>query len=917
MPNRLQSRVRPPRATSTPPQAVNLSFARARTLSTLAGALTQARTADEIRRAVLTFTPPAVLAYAINLMTLGDDQHVHLIGQQGYALHVMQPYAHLPLTQPAPSTDVIRSGEALYLTRADLHARYPDITWDERTHAIAALPLAAAGTPFGAMVVSFDDPGVPSAETRAFLEGVAGLCAVALERAAWTERAERAIREQAEERAWLTNLADASARLADARGVPDTLSVSADVALTLGDWTLLSLPGPDGTLHARAIAHTDPVRAEGARAHLRAAVLPTEPLPGLTDAYRSARPVLHSDVSPEALAALDLPDAAQAVLRQLRVHSVLHLPLLTHGRAIGVLTVLNETRPFEDGQRLYAQNLAGRIAAALDNALLYQDVVERASGQEAVMEALTEGLLILDEDGTVILTNPSAPQLLGLSPTSMIGVPIADLVGATLDLDGAPTPVTAEDIVGLPNALDLVRGVDTPSGRRWFKLGARPLQQGGRQLTVCTFADVTDAIERERRLVHLAHHDDLTGLPNRRALREHLQRALHNGPCSIALLDLQGFKGVNDTYGHDFGDQLLIAAARALQAAAPPGAILARPGGDEFALLLCGPHDWAATWERWLDALSVPLRVGGTAWRTTVNAGYAVAPEDGTDVRNLLAAADLAQRAAKHALQPLAPFRAEYRQAIERRTDLEQHLRVALQRHELRVALQPILHVHDLQVMGYEALARWIRPDGQFVSPAEFIAVAESTDLIHPLGRQMAHLALRALTRPGVPEHTCVTINVSAVQLGRAHYHEELTAQLRAANVPPNRLILEVTESAVINDQPTARRNLLALAETGVHIALDDFGHGYSSLKLLQMLPFTIVKIDAELMRSGMRDPTFLRAIIQVASATGASVVAEGVETDEQLRTLRDLNVPLAQGYLLGRPQLVEFPPDTLTKEAP
>ena len=427
--------------------------------------------------------------------------------------------------------------------------------------------------------------------------------------------------------------------------------------------------------------------------------------------------------------------------------------------------------------------------------------------------------------------------------------------------------------------------------------------------------------ESEQRLLHEATHDPLTGLANRALFRRHLEDALETGPATVLLADLDEFKTVNDSLGHDAGDGLLVVFADVLREAAGPRAAVARLAGDEFAVLLSGDTTGERLAERITAATAAPL--GEQRLLVQFSAGLATAPP-GTPASRLLRHADAALYAAK---QRGRANWVRYADGMERPASaharLGGDLRRALDAGEFRLVYQPIVNLADGRIVGVEALIRWQHTDRGMVSPAEFIPAAERTGLIVPLGRWVLRETCRQAAAwiaefgPGVLEKAAP--NVSVRQLHDPDFTADVAAALADSGLPADHLVLELTESAVLRGQQVSRV-LHEVHAMGVRLALDDFGTGESSLSLLRAFPAAIVKLDKSFVDGIELDEpgtaaaearqAVARAVAQLADALGLDTVAEGIESQEQADRLRRLGYTVGQGYHLGRP----MPADQLTE---
>ncbi|GGR87828.1 putative bifunctional diguanylate cyclase/phosphodiesterase [Deinococcus sedimenti] len=418
--------------------------------------------------------------------------------------------------------------------------------------------------------------------------------------------------------------------------------------------------------------------------------------------------------------------------------------------------------------------------------------------------------------------------------------------------------------------------------------------------------------QAQAQLAHQARHDALTGLVNRAGFEAELHHAVTTSrTLGVLFIDLDHFKQVNDTMGHDMGDLLLIEVAERLRRAVREGDLVARQGGDEFTVLLRGvrSHEEAElAAQRLLGALCAPVWLGGREWAVTASIGVAVAPDDGEDVRTLQKNADLAMYHAKQDRHAVRRFHADLSASALERMELEQALRVALDREEFCLHYQPIVDAATGEVRALEALVRWQHPQLGLVPPGRFIPLMEGTDLIVPLGAWVLREAARQLQvwRRNRPELR-VSVNVAPRQLAQPEFAEVVRGVLAEFGLDPQALMLEVTEGAVFGGTG-GDDNAERVAGLGLPLALDDFGSGYSSISRLHRLPAQWLKIDRSLIEDQDAPPParssrpIVRALITFAHEAGVQVVAEGVERPEQWRDLREWGCDLIQGFYVSRP---------------
>jgi diguanylate cyclase (GGDEF)-like protein len=415
-------------------------------------------------------------------------------------------------------------------------------------------------------------------------------------------------------------------------------------------------------------------------------------------------------------------------------------------------------------------------------------------------------------------------------------------------------------------------------------------------------------------------HESLTGLPGRAVFlhraRVALERARRRGSrVAVVFVDLDRFKLLNDSLGHAAGDELLISTAARIGSAVRRGDLVARLGGDEFAVLCedVADEDEALAVARRIEALlAVPLTIRGVDIDPSASIGVAVAGHDGQTAEGLMEDADMAMYRAKERSDTSCVLFSEAMREYDRsRLETETALRVAVERDELRLVYQPIVSLADGALVGVEALLRWQHPTRGNVPPADFIPIAEQSGLIVPIGRWILReaCATAARTFPTDEGRPYVSVNLSTRQLSDPALVSDVEHALAASGLEPERLALEITETILLADGAQHVQTLFELERLGVTIVLDDFGTGYSSLSYLQRLPIRVLKVDRSFLAplgGDVADESIVGAIAAMARALGIGIVAEGVEREEQVRSLRLLGIGFAQGYLLGRPAAAE-----------
>lgn len=518
-------------------------------------------------------------------------------------------------------------------------------------------------------------------------------------------------------------------------------------------------------------------------------------------------------------------------------------------------------------------------------------------------DAAVEGLVLCDGE-TIVSVNRSFARLVNLTPDQICGktlsacVPDAEKRNALFDAMGQAVEGDLSNGEG-----DLVP----------VELIAHQISYNGRPHNVVAFRDLRDRRNAEAQIRYLAHHDPLTGLNNRTSFEERLDREikLHQRTgqkLALLCLDLDGFKEVNDLYGHAAGDRLLRDTAELFSAALAEDDMLARLGGDEFAVItphITDPAQVGALAERLLLRLKSadPLKV--PAGLLSVSIGIAIYPSDAPDRTELLSSADAAlYRAKLEGKGTYRFFEAAMGAQIRERRSIESDLRNALANGELHLVYQPQAQIETCEVLGFEVLLRWRHPVRGTVLPSVFIPIAEGSGLILQIGEWVLRQACREAA--GWQRPLNIAVNVSPLQLGSDGFFQAVRTILDETGLPPERLEIEITESALIRDPDRALAVLRKLKTLGVNIAMDDFGTGYSSLSNLQLFPFDKIKIDRSFIQSVHTKPqaaAIVRAVLGLGRGLGLPVIAEGVETSEELSFLGQEGCSEAQGYLLGRPE--------------
>jgi diguanylate cyclase (GGDEF)-like protein len=566
----------------------------------------------------------------------------------------------------------------------------------------------------------------------------------------------------------------------------------------------------------------------------------------------------------------------------------------------------------------------GRLADALEVfRTLAGSALMSEANLKAALESMIEGIAIFSEDHRVIWHNHKFLEMQRLDRTDCVGLSSAEIFRHLIDDQGW----TAELVEGMQERAAAVRkhggtttfDIDLPDLRSYTVTVT--LMPNGNLLVASE--DVTDRRISAQRINHLAHHDALTGLPNRASFQERLELAVddavseHGLAVTLLLCDLDHFKEVNDTFGHPAGDELLREAAERIRATMRKTDLLARLGGDEFAIVhITGsePEEAHALAERIVATLNQPFEVQGNKVCIGVSIGVSSAPFDAASPVELLKQADLALYVAKRGGRDrFAAYDGGMAEQFAERRALEAELRLTIDAEGLSVHYQPQVDLESRHIIGFEALARWEHPIRGMIPPSVFIPIAEESGLIIRLGEWV----LRRACRDAVSWNTeaRIAVNVASQQFRHEGFVDVVRAALRESGLPPHRLELEITETAMLNDGEQMLAVLTELRRFGVRLSVDDFGTGYSALHYLQKFPFDRIKIDQSFVRElGTRDESdaIVRAVSALGVNLGVPTLAEGVETELQAKLVLGAACGEAQGYLFGHPVPASKVPEML-----
>lgn len=556
------------------------------------------------------------------------------------------------------------------------------------------------------------------------------------------------------------------------------------------------------------------------------------------------------------------------------------------------------------------------IASDISHQRTIDDSLRQAA---AVFDATQEGVLVTDAHQRIVHANPAFCRITGYSLEEVLGQNPSRLKSGR------------HDTAFYQNLWNTLQTHGSWSGEIWNRRKSgeiypqwqsiRVIRDDKGSIThyVAVFSDISALKHSQRELDYLAHHDALTGLPNRLLFTERIAHAMARSRSkqlrgAVLLIDLDHFKHINESLGHNVGDLLLKSVGERLQQCLPDGATLARLGGDEYGLLYEHCHNAGQAAElaqKLLRSLKTPFRLDAHELYIGASIGISLFPDDTESVEQIMRNADSALFKAKGSGREGYAF---YVQALtdyaRQRVELASSLRHALDNQELRVYYQPLHDLRSNRLVGMEALVRWLHPQRGLVPPGEFIPIAEDSGLISAIDTWVLSQACRQMKRwagqadaPGF-----VAVNISSRLFGRGELEQKVAQALKETGLHADQLELEVTESAVMEDPATAQNLLTRLRALGVRLAIDDFGTGYSSLARLKRLPVNKLKLDQSFVRGlpqSHEDAAIARAVIALGHSLDLMVLAEGIETAEQARFLRELGCDFGQGYYFGRPQAV------------
>jgi diguanylate cyclase (GGDEF)-like protein/PAS domain S-box-containing protein len=622
---------------------------------------------------------------------------------------------------------------------------------------------------------------------------------------------------------------------------------------------------------------------------------------------------------------LGLPDT-QGLEAVRRTHAVApHAPMVVlsglDDESVALLAIQEGAQDYLIKGQIEPRELIRAVRYAVERKIIEEKLFDEKERAQVTLDCIGDAVICTDIEGKITFLNHVAEALTGWTLVESIGKPMAEafqIVNANTHKT-IPDPMDKSVVQNRAGKLPANSVLIQRDGREVFiEDSVAPIHDRADNITgsVLVFRDVSAARALAEQVVHSAEHDPLTDLPNRLLLNDRLEQAIAmaarlHGKVAVLFLDLDGFKHINDSLGHSTGDKLLKSVAtRLLDCVRAPDTV-SRQGGDEFIVLLQDlpkSNDAIVAVNRILEAVAIPHFVNDRELHVTTSIGVSLYPGDGLDAETLIKNADTAMYQAKEGgRQGYKFFGPEMNvRAVERQT-IEEDLRSALEHNEFSLHYQPKIDLKTGEISGLEALIRWSHPRRGMVPPLQFIPIAEDCGLIVPIGAWVLREACtqaRAWADAGLPPMT-MAVNVSAIQFRSKDFLERMFATMSETGMDPRSLEIEITESVFMKHAEVARTILRALRDRGVRVSVDDFGTGYSSLSYLRKFPLDSIKIDQSFVRQitpKPEDAGIVSAIISIGQGLNLRVIAEGVETADDLAFLKAHDCDEAQGYLFSRP---------------
>ncbi len=564
--------------------------------------------------------------------------------------------------------------------------------------------------------------------------------------------------------------------------------------------------------------------------------------------------------------------------------------------------------------QVYIRHLKKKISKA------YRELRKQHEWLRITLSSIGEAVITTDENGTVTFSNYEIQKMLGLSEEEILGKKLDKLLSGLVDKREKVYKIPIEEVVNRGSMIKLETDLSlvTPGGRRLVEGTVAPIRNDSDVIigTVVALKDITEIKKKDEILYNMEYYDPLTGLPNRSLFSDRLKMALaqskrNNEMCALIILDLDNFKAINDTLGHSVGDMLLKQVAEKIKGYLREVDTVARIGGDEFIIIqpqIKDINDATRAADRILKKFQQPWILEGKEYYITASMGIGIYPNDGEDPQTIFKNADTAlYRAKELGRNNYQLYTESMNQKVLQRLDIENSLRRAIEKEEFVLFYQPQIDIKTGKIVGFEALLRWYHPDYGLMPPMEFIPVAEDSGLIVVIGEWVLETACRQNKKwieCGLEPHL-ISVNLSARQFQRSNIVEVIDRIRSSTGLAPELLELEITESTAMQDLSFTIDVLNQLRKKGIRVSLDDFGTGYSSLNYLRQLPIDTLKIDKSFVqdiRANSKEEAIAKTVISLAHKLDLTVVAEGVETKEQLLFLKKEKCDKAQGYLFSKP---------------
>ncbi|ABA58084.1 diguanylate cyclase/phosphodiesterase with PAS/PAC and GAF sensor(s) [Nitrosococcus oceani ATCC 19707] len=620
--------------------------------------------------------------------------------------------------------------------------------------------------------------------------------------------------------------------------------------------------------------------------------------------------------------------AAGMLSHDSQIKRFLALPFYHHNSLLGIIGIANRDKPYDKSLINYLNPLlstCGSILDAYHNDQRRKNAESRLRLTAKVFESTVEGVIITDTKAYVVDVNEAFTHITGIARSEIMGRHLSTL------------QTKQEKPISFQRVRHAIKSTGQWQGELWSQrkngeiyplwVTANAVRNSKEEIThfVAIFSDITLRKQTEQRLYYLAHHDALTGLPNRSLFLDRLEHAIHHAQrhhhrIAVLFIDLDRFKFINDTLGHPIGDILLKQVAERMRLNIRAEDTIARLGGDEFTVIIENFTDTSAIsliTQKIISACEKPFNIKGNELFVSASIGVSLYPEDGHEASMLLQRADAAMYQAKKRGKSCCQFfTTEINTAATEQLALKNLLRRALARKEFQLYYQPIINMESGAIVSVEALIRWVDPELGLISPNTFIPLAEENGLILPLGEWVLQTACTQakIWNQSNPYPVRIAINLSARQLEQTDFSERVSEILKKTPFPTDHLELELTESMLINRMESSLKTLNTLKKMGCRLSLDDFGTGYSPLAYLKRFPIDTVKIDRSFVQGISIDPddaAITTAVTTMAHSLKRAVIAKGVETREQLNFLNEIKVDEAQGYFISYP----VPAEELTQK--